>query len=529
MPNSLSEIIENSARGGFFLIAGNVLANLILALGLFVVGRLLGPEQYGLYSLAFVFPAFLLLFVDFGINSGLIRYCASFCAKGQEGRAAKFLKYGLIFEVAVSLMIFVISFTFSDHLATYLLNRPDAGFYIRMVSLAIPFQVAFATINASFVALNKMKTSALTTTLQAATKVSVSIGLVLLAFGVIGAIAGQVASYLVASTTGAVILFSVYYRRLNKNNQAEAKPREILTTLVTYGFPLYISAILGGFVPQYQGIVLAWFTSNAEIGNLKATTNLLTIVGMITGPITTTLFPAFSKLDPEGNDIKRFFQISVKYTTLLIVPAAVLLLLFSKEIVNIAYGASYASAPFFLSVYSTSYLMVCLGSLVLGSFFNGTGNTKTTFKMLLVSLALTIPLTPILTYLYGVIGLIIAHLMSSLSANLYGLHVAKSRFKIKLLYKNLLRIYAISALSATPVIILLYVSRLWWLWNVILGFVIYLIVWVTLVPVAGILQAAEIQKLETLLPKNRHLRKALTLIVSYEKRLLSKTQHGNKS
>jgi len=529
LPNLLSEVIESSAKGGFFLVAGNVLANLILALGLFVIGRLLGPEQYGLYSLAFVLPTFLLLFVDLGINPALIRYCASFCAKGQERRAAKFLKYGLLFEIAVALIVFTFSFTFSDYLATYLLNRPDAGFYIRMVSLTIPFQVAFATLNASFVALSKMKSAALTTTLQAATKVSVSIGLILLAFGVTGAIAGQVASYVVASIIGAVILFSVYYRKLNKNNHETAKPGEIFRTLVTYGFPLYIAAILGGFVPQYQGIVLAWFTSNTEIGNLKATTNLLTIVGMITGPIATTLFPAFSKLDPEGNDIKRFFQISLKYTTLLIVPAAILLLLFSEEIVNIAYGTSYASAPFFLSVYSTSFLMVSLGSLVLSSFFNGTGNTKTTFKMLIVSLALIVPLTPILTYSYGVIGLIVAHLVSSLCANLYGLHVAKSRFKIRLFYKNLLRIYAVSAISAVPVIILLYISRLWWLWNVILGFVIYLSVWLTLIPAAGILQAAEIQKLEILLPKNRYLRRILIPIISYEKKLLNKTQNEHKT
>jgi len=65
-------------------------------------------------------------------------------------------------------------------------------------------------------------------------------------------------------------------------------------------------------------------------------------------------------------------------------------------------------------------LLAGLGSLVLGSFFNGTGNTWVTFKMALLTLLILVPLTPILTLFYGVLGLILAQIISNFFGTLYG-------------------------------------------------------------------------------------------------------------
>lgn len=523
MSNSLSEVIESSTRGGFFLVFGNILAHLILAVGLLVIPRLLGPDQYGLYTLSFIFPFLLMLFADFGVNAGLIRFSASLRAKGQDQRAAEILKHGLLFKAIVSLIIFAISFTFADYFATYLLNRPNAGFYIRLVSLALPFQIIFDTANSACIGLDEMSTVAFITNLQATIKVTVSIGLVLLAFGVCGAITGQVASFVVAGIIGALILLLKHYKKLCAGDKDDKHFTDTLRTLIVYGFPLYLSSLLGGFVPQYQGIILALFTSNVEIGNFKAATNLLAIVTMVTMPIGRILFPAFSKFDPKGEDIKKFFQISVKYTTLLIVPVAILVLLFSREIVYIAYGSSYTSAPLFLLVYCTTYFLVGLGSLVLGAFFNGTGNTWITLKMSLLTLTITLPLTPLLTSLYGIIGLITTNLASSFCWTLYGIHVTRSRFKIKLFPKTLLKIYVISTIAALPSITMLSISHLWWLWNLVIALITYSFIWLTLIPLTGTLQRSELQNIETVLEKLPFLKKTLKPIISYERQLINKT------
>lgn len=529
MASSLEETIEASTRGGISLLFGNVAANLILAVGLLIIPRLLGSDQYGLYSISFVLPSLLILFVDLGINAGLIRYGAYFISKGEEGKAAELLKTGLLFETIISMVVFAISFTFADYFAANLLNRPSAGYYIRIASLAIPSQILFATASSIFVGIGKMKNVAIISTLQAFTKVSVSIALVLLTFGTLGALIGYIASYLITGITGVLLILMVYYKHLKKSHQGQTSFKDITKALIKYGFPLYISAMAGGFVSQYQGVVLPWFVSNAEVGNLRATTNLLTILVMVTGSIGTTLFPAFSRLDPNGEEIKKFYRIAVKYTTLLIIPAAVLLLVLSKEVVRIAYGSTYSSAPLYLSVYCASYLLVGLGSLVQSNFFNGTGNTWITLKTLLVTLALVVPFTPILASIYGVLGLIVAHIASNMIGTLYGFSLVRSRFRIRLFSQTLLRIYIISVVAALPVLVLLAISPLWWLFNAIISAAIYLFILLTLIPLSGILQASELQKIEALLRRIAILEKMLKPITSYEGKLINrKTPVANK-
>ncbi|MHA1839743.1 MAG: flippase [Candidatus Ranarchaeia archaeon] len=527
MSSSLKDVIESSTRGGFFLVSGSILANLILAIGLIVIPRLLGSDQYGLYTLSFILPSLLALFADFGVNAGLIRFSASLRAKGENKKAADIIKHGFLFKAAVSLILFAVSFTFADDFATYFLSRPNAGVYIKLASFALPFQVISTTVNSAFIGLDQMSTVAFITNLQAAIKVLVSVGLVWFAFGVFGAITGHVTSYVITGILGAIVLLLVYRKKLCDNNEDNVHIKDSLKTLILYGFPLYVSTLLGGFSPQYQGIILALFASNAEIGNFKAATNLLTVVTMITMPIATTLFPAFSKLDPEGEDIKKFFLLSVKYTTLLIVPVTFLLILFSRQIVFIAYGSSYASAPLFLTIYCTTYFLVGLGSLVLSSFFNGTGNTWITFKMVLITLLINIPLTTLLTSLYGVIGLIVTNLASNFCGTLYGISVAKSKFKIKMFPKKLLKLYAISAVAVIPVVIFLIISNMWWLWNVILGVAMYIVIWLTLMPFTETLQKSEFQNIEIMLEKIPFLNKMLKPIILYEEKLFNKTKSLN--
>ncbi|NIS80165.1 MAG: oligosaccharide flippase family protein, partial [Anaerolineales bacterium] len=77
MSTELLKIAEDSARGGFFLISGSILATLISAIATIVVARLLGPELYGQYALALVIPTLLFLIADVGINQGIIKFSAS--------------------------------------------------------------------------------------------------------------------------------------------------------------------------------------------------------------------------------------------------------------------------------------------------------------------------------------------------------------------------------------------------------------------------------------------------------------------
>jgi O-antigen/teichoic acid export membrane protein len=518
MADELTRVTEESARGGFFLISGTAIATVVMAVASILIARFLGPELYGQYTLALVVPQLLFLFTDLGINQGITKFTASFRVKNETTRIRRVIKYGLMLRAFTGIAIFAINYALADSFASILLQRPDLAFYIRIAAISILFQVIFTTANSAFVGLDKTEFSALTTNIQAIAKATVSIGLVLLGFSVAGAITGYVIGYFVAAIAGIAILLIVVREKINEQHGGNVS--NDLKIIIRYGAPLYISILLTGFIPIYQNVVLAIFTTDADIGNYKAAVNFISLMTVLTVPITTALLPAFSKLNSSSaQKLRTFYKLANKYTTIIIIPVTFLLIIFSKEIVQIIYGSTYGSASLFLTTYCLLYLLVGLGYLVLPSLYNGLGETKTTLRMSLITFIILAVLSPILTKTYSVQGLIAAFLVASAVSTLYGLQVARKNLQVKLATGELLKIYLNSAASSIPALIVLYFWNSPQLLKTIIGGVAYLFLYTTLTPVTRTVTLIEIEKALNITRKIPFFAPIARPILLYQQRL----------
>jgi O-antigen/teichoic acid export membrane protein len=303
---------------------------------------------------------------------------------------------------------------------------------------------------------------------------------------------------------------------------------------MSYGIPLYIASLLGGFFLSYQNLILAMFTSDNEIGNFKAAANFITLIGVIAIPITTALLPAFSKLDSSPKEkIKAFFKLANKYTTLLIIPTAVVIITFSDQIVRIVYGSTYDSAHLFLSIYCFVYFLVGIGYLNLSSLFNGLGETRITLKTSLVNVSIFTLLAPLLTSIYRVPGLILAFLISASIGVYYASHIARTRFNIQFATKSIIKIYLVSAtksiikiylvslISSIPALLLLQLPSTPKLFNVIAAGIVYLFTYATLTPLAKIITTQELETVSGVLQRIKPLNYLVKPLLKYQKKVLS--------
>ena len=528
MTNDLIKVAEDSARGGFFLLSGSFISTVILALAAILVGRFLGPELYGQYSLSLVIPQMLFIFADLGITAGVVKYSASLRAEGKTDQATKIIKHALLLKTSAGLVFFLLNFVLADFLAATLLNRPDLGFYIRVASISIIFYMASSVAAAAYLGLDKTQYSALTTNIQSISKAVISVGLVLLGFSVAGAVLGHVAGHIIGAVVALSILLLIL-RRSAGNSDDNVGFTETFKTLMSYGIPLYVSGILVGFVFPYQNFILAIFTTNVDIGNLQAAGNFVSLITVVSLPITTALFPAFSKLNSTTNDkTTTFFKFANKYTTLLIIPMATLLIIFSKEIVQIIYGSTYQTAPLFLSIHCLLYLLVGLGYLNLTSLFNGLGKTRITLKTSLITLVAILTLSPILAKAYGVPGVIAALISAHAASTCYGMYVAKRSFKIEFDTKSLIKIYLIGIASTVPSLLLLQTSMLPGLVNVIVGGLLYLAIYVTLAPITGIVNNSELKTVNEVVQKIKLLAPIIKPLLRYQEKILNRQQSTTK-
>jgi len=521
--SDMSRVVEDSARGGFYLTLGNITSTIIQGISVFIIARILGSEQYGLYTISTVIPALFLLFVNPGIDQGITKYSASLRTKGKKDRIAKLLAHGLLFKTTLATAALAICLIFADQFSIYM-NRPGITDYLQLASIVIIFQAIYTTIGAAFVGVDRTEYSALTATIQAVVKAVAAPALVIIGLSIAGALMGSVLSFLVASLLGICFLIVKVYRPLNHSNLSTEPFSNNLRMLIRYGLPLYASALIYGFTQQYQYILLSIFTTDYEIGNFKAATNFGILVSSLTIPIATVLLPAFSKLESKNQDIREFLGMAIKYTSMAIIPLATILILDAPGIVQIMYGEGYdwELAPAFLSTYAIQFLMVGLGSIVLGSLFSGLGETKINLKIALVHAVTIIILAPIFTSFLRIYGMITAIIVALIISTSYALYTARSKYKIGLNIGTTAKIYIAAIISAVPILALQKILPTPTLLQVMLGTAIYLTTYLILIPTTKIITQPELNQIKTVIDKIQPLKYLAHPIFYFAEKILSK-------
>ena len=525
MADNLVKVAEDSARGGFFLVSGTAFATVIMALASIFIGRVLGPDLYGQYTLAFVVPQLLFLFTDLGINQGLVKFAADSHNGGETSRLARMLKYVLLIKALTGIAIFLANYTMGDWFASSILQRPELGYYVRLASTTIVFQALFSTVVSFFVGIDRAEYNALATNAQAIAKTVISVALLLLGFGIEGAILGSVASNVFGVAASLILLGFVFRRRKNSESATSVPGDNIakeLSNLMRYCTPLYLSVLLVGFIPVFNNFILALFATDANIGNYKAAINFNTLMTIISIPVTTTLLAAFSKLESSTEDkVRRFFKYANKYATMLTVPIAVLLIVLAQQVIGIVYGKTYDTAPLFLALHSGLYLLVGLGYVTLQSLYNGLGEAKTTLKMNVIVVIALVVLGPLLANSFSVVGLITAFVVASALGTVYAAYIARRKYNVEFDYVALLKIYLVSGISCIPPVLLLQISQLSIYILVFGGGFFYILTYITLLPVTGIVSAKELQMAGLVAKKTKLLELISKPILLYTQAIIS--------
>lgn len=270
--------------------------------------------------------------------------------------------------------------------------------------------------------------------------------------------------------------------------------------------------------------MLAHFASNVQIGNFGATWAFTAFMAILTYPITTAMFPMFSKMDPQNqrSDLARGFRLAVKYTSLLMIPASVAVMVFSRNLIYLTFGSRYAFAPQYLLLLSALYLLSGIGYLILGSFLNGVALTRTVLNIGVLTLAIYVPLCPAFTWLWGPLGLLVAYIIANGISTVYGVNRAFVIFGARPDLKASGRILLVSLGAAAPTIALIRPDAMGiGASNLIVGGLLFLVIYLTLAPIVGAIDKWDVSNLRSLLFRTRIVALLTSPIFDYEAKLLS--------
>lgn len=509
---------EEAAGGAFHLFWGGSLATVLSAVCAILVARLLGPEQYGVYSLALVVSGFLMLFTDYGVSQALTRFIALHRSRDEPHRIIPLLRTGLAFNMATCLIIFLIGFILVEPLTSLLINRPEMTSLVRITLIIVLIYPLSTAAGYALLGFGDMKGYAMIDVIRQTIRAIASPLLIVLGLGVTGAVTGYVVAFTAGSAVSLTLVYR-HYRRIKSSNPKESSDR-VLLPMIAYGMPLYLSNTLNSFVTTLRGIILAYFTTNVLIGNFHTAMNFAVLITLVSSPVATALFPAFSRLGSNGGEAKTMFTYSVKYASALIIPAAVFVSAMSRDLIFLLYGTSYSQAPLYLALYAVTFLFAALGSTVLGSFFSGVGDSKVNLKATLLAVGIFLPSAPALTSTLQVEGLIIALILATAASTLYSLAVAVHKYSLRIDLKSSASICLAAFLAAAPIIPLALYSPLHRIANLALATLLYITAYLTLAPLLRIVALEDLETLTRIFSKITVLRPIVHLISSYENKII---------
>ncbi len=513
------KVAQESARGTLILFTGNLLYTGITAVTAVFVARLLGPDGYGIYTLAFVVPSVLSLFVGLGVNISVTRYVAFYVSSGEVDRAKSVTRSATSFLLLFGLLLSAANYLGASYLVGALLHRPELVPYVQIASLFILGQTISGSANSVFIGWSSMVELSAFTVLQAGLKLVLTVGLILAGFGVLGAVAGHTLSYVVQGVLATLFLYVAHMRpwsRVSNTFFADTK------MMLSYGFPPYAGNILSGLAGNYVTIILATIAANAVIGYYQAALNVTVAISVISGTVTNVLFRSFAALHGLAGDTSLAFSYAVRYVSLLLTPMVFFLIGAAAPLFDLLYGPSYSQGIILLRLVALSSLPVSIGLTVLTPFLNGVGKSRIT---MLITLAGAIGLALGGFFLgvtlgLGAEGIMLALLVSNVALTLPGLFLARTYLDVRMSTRPLVGI-VIAALTALLAIFFLPIGGLPSTAALAIDAVVFSVVYLTCVPLARGIDGDDIVRLSIAGEALGPVRMVLSLTLAYERRILA--------
>jgi O-antigen/teichoic acid export membrane protein len=519
-----TDLGKTSTKAGFHYLWGLVISTVISSLGTIFVANLLGSDAYGLYSIALTVPNLIVVFRDWGIHSAMTRYTAQYRAENRQPEIRSILISGIVFELVLGIVLTLISFFIAGYLATDVFNRPEIVTLIQIASISVLAGGIVNAATAAFTGTELTKYNSVMLIIQAVVKTVLIVALVIIGLGTTGAVIGFTLSSIAAAMVGAIFTMSIY-RKIPKPFSLKLEIGEYLKEMLRYCMPLSVLTIISGFLAQFYVMLLPiFYADNSIIGNYNVALNFVVLISFFSLPITTMLFPAFSKLDIKKDKaaLQNVFQYSVKYSTLIVVPVTTMVMCLSGPAVNTLFGNEYSSAPLFLALLSIHYLFTATGFLSIGNIINSQGQTNLNLKFTLLTAAIGFPMGYLLIMHFGVLGLIFTTIVAGIPSLILSIFWVKKHYDLTIDWVSSAKILSASAIAATLTYLLVSFTNFAPVIELLIGTVFFIVVLVAAFMLTRTLSVNDLNSLRSITGGLGPISRILSFVLDVIEKILLK-------
>jgi len=368
-----------------------------------VIARYLGAERFGIWTLLLLIPGYAEAFGRLQLEVSSVYFIGK--KKIKLGEATFILhSVSLIMMVILTVVVFLnIDFL---HNQIFRNVKMDVREFIYVVFLIVPLRFIYINYSYLLISLEKLKFYNNLVIIQALTTSTLSIGMVMLMdFGILGALIGSILGLLVSITYGIVKVNSLDKIRPNFN-------AGLLIEMAKYSVYLYVNGLIGFFQNNASTLIASYYVAPAQIAFFTLGKSISEIsTRMVPVAVNTILFPRVSSSSDHEGSIELVTR-SFRVTFLIISTTTVILFLLVKPIIFILYGKDfYPVIDIFLIIIASSVMVQ--SSSILKTYLIGSGSAHLLPKLSILPLLLQIVLCLLLAPDFGIHGVAVSYAISA--------------------------------------------------------------------------------------------------------------------
>jgi len=450
---SVAEISVRSANLASYIVVSKFVSFIIAGLAFVIIVRFLGPTTYGIYVLATAVAGVFGSVGDLGVSTAFNKFMA-------ENRLNKrrvleeILASGFTILFIAGIILTAIAIIVSSFLASSVYHNQSFAAPFYLISFSIMVSMLFGAGYSALIGLGKGTNAALPVIIEAVFQYGISIGLVMLGFGVFAPILGLIFGLFIGFVTCMLIIYV-------KNRIGLVRPSiSGMKRIFKFGLPIVVSNVLGTVVNSVAILVLGLFVVAAVIGNIGIAQNANALFSLVTVSISISLIQLFStvlKSNKAKHKIGGFFSNSVYYAFVFVAPLIFFVAILAKPFSYVAFGGVYDLAPLYIRFTSLG-LLIGLAGAYATSLIISTGNTKQVLKynaiIVAIQLLLVFALIPILK---GMGFILTFFVITPLLVDILFVSYVIRTLKVRLNFGRLFRVIAANILGTLPLYLLVVV------------------------------------------------------------------------
>ncbi len=324
---------QTVAKNAFWLTVSNVGGRLLRAVIIIYAARVLGTYGWGVFSYAITLAAFFTPFIDFGINSVLMKESA----KSRDDPALRSRIISTSFYL--KLILLVVGVAIVVFLVPLYATIPEVKTILWLISLVMVFdtlrQFTFS-VNQSY---ERME-------LEAGLFIFTNLAIVASGFAFLKW-QPTVKAFTFAYTlgTGLGMLTSFYVLRDELRRLLVDFSTKLVRPIIAACWPFAISGALGIFLINTDILIIGWLRSTSDVGLYSAANRFIQIIYLFPAILAVAALPAFSRLAKRDNQKMRLaLEQIISLAFLAAIPTAVGGVLLAKQIMVLIFGPAYLGA-----------------------------------------------------------------------------------------------------------------------------------------------------------------------------------------